>query len=96
VVGPRTLAEDRRLLPGSPALQSLAEVVRRYVGPELDFEVRLILKREEVPGARLGVGGAQLGWTSFMTAEPPPRDVVGARFEFTQIDYPAAYSAAAG
>ncbi|HEU4618858.1 MAG TPA: type VI secretion system baseplate subunit TssG, partial [Gammaproteobacteria bacterium] len=38
-----------------------------YVGDELGWTIRLVLRREEVPECRLGAGaGARLGWTTWL------------------------------
>ncbi|MCB1825707.1 MAG: type VI secretion system baseplate subunit TssG, partial [Candidatus Competibacteraceae bacterium] len=38
------------------------------------WDVNLILRKEEVPPLRLGEG-SQLGWTTWLTSQPPDRDV---------------------
>ena len=47
--------------------------VRNYVGFEFDWEVQLVLARDEVPGLRLGREG-RLGWTTWLGARPAPTD----------------------
>ena len=39
--------------------------LRNYIGFELEWDVRLVLKRAEVPSAVLG-GSARLGWTAWV------------------------------
>lgn len=65
LIGPLTLADYRRLLPGSASLARVEAVVRNYIGDTLDWDVNLILKAEEVPVARLGAD-TQLGQTSWI------------------------------
>ncbi len=64
-IGPMPLAEFRRLMPGTPALERLEAIVRNYVGDTLDWDVNLILARDEVPRAQLGAD-TQLGQTSWL------------------------------
>jgi len=50
----------------------LVHLVRLYVEPTLDFDVRLILKAEEVPECRLtgdGTFGARLGWNTWLLTQ---------------------------
>ncbi|MFQ5587546.1 MAG: type VI secretion system baseplate subunit TssG [Nitrospiria bacterium] len=65
VMGPMDYSPFRRLLPGGESLKRLTALVRHYVGDELEWDVRLILKKEEVPGIKLGERG-QVGWTSWL------------------------------
>ena len=65
VLGPMSLGEYRRLLPGGDALGRMAAWVRQYAGQELQWDVKLILRGAEVPPTRLD-GGSQLGWTSWL------------------------------
>jgi type VI secretion system protein ImpH len=55
------------------SLDAMIAAVRNYVGDELDWELQLILRREETPPVKLGELG-QLGWTSWMPAEVMTRD----------------------
>jgi len=54
VLGPLAYQDFDRFLIGSEDWYRLGEVVRMYVGPELSFEVQLILKKEEVPACQMG------------------------------------------
>jgi type VI secretion system protein ImpH len=64
-IGPLTLLDYQRLLPGRPATQRLVPIVRNYVGDELGWSANLLLLAHEVPQIRLGQAG-QLGWTSWI------------------------------
>ncbi|WP_075291369.1 type VI secretion system baseplate subunit TssG [Pararhizobium arenae] len=65
VVGPLRLQAYQRLLPGGDALGTLRDIVRNYVGDELEFEYNLVLQRREVPALQLG-GKGRLGWTMWL------------------------------
>jgi type VI secretion system protein ImpH len=64
--GPLELADYQRLQPGADDYQKLLELVRFYVGAELDFQLAPKLKPQAVPVARLGRQGnvslGRLGW----------------------------------
>lgn len=71
-LGPLTLAQYEAFLPATAAnrtggtlLRKLTDWVRFYLCFELDWDVRLALKREEVPRLQLGIAG-QLGWTTWL------------------------------
>lgn len=64
-LGPLSLAQLEALLPGTPGLARLTALVRSYLGDELDWDLQLRLRRDEVPEPRLG-GCGQLGWTSWL------------------------------
>jgi type VI secretion system protein ImpH len=73
-LGPLTRAEFSDFLPSGWAFAPLCDLVRFYVGDELDFRVRLTLRAEEAPGARLGARGSRLGWTSWLKRPDVPED----------------------
>ena len=76
-IGPLTLAQYQRFLPGGESMRRLRDWVLNYVGYELSCEMRLVLKKEEVPAVRLGAAGA-LGWTSWLgkrQVDEPARDL---------------------
>ena len=71
-LGPLTLKQYEDFLPGAngaatreTALRKLVDWVRFYLCFELDWDVRLHLKRDEVPALALGVQG-RLGWTTWL------------------------------
>lgn len=64
VLGPLTFAEYRSFLPGGTNLARLTAAVRNYIGVELVWSLRLVLRSDEVPMSRLD-GGARLGWTTW-------------------------------
>ncbi len=65
VIGPLSLAEYERLLPGGRSFHRLVPIVRNYAGDTLVWDVNLILKRDEVVPTRLG-GFGRLGWTTWL------------------------------
>src|SRR5471032_2655183 len=54
VIGPVGYDDYRRMLPGGDSMRRLLAWVRNYAGTTLDWDVRLILKKEEIPALRLG------------------------------------------
>ena len=72
-LGPMSLAELQRLLPGSVSFRRLKAWVLNYIGDEFFWDAQLVLKAAEVPATTLG-GGALLGWTSWLKSAPTARD----------------------
>jgi type VI secretion system protein ImpH len=64
-VGPLTLAQYEAFLPGGAAVQQLIDWVRLYLTFELDWDVRLLLRKSDVPRLALGTTG-RLGWTTWL------------------------------
>ena len=76
-IGPLSLPQYLDFLPDGTAFQPLRALVRFFSGDEIDYEVRLILEREEVPRCELGASGEQaprLGWVTWMKSNPMERD----------------------
>jgi len=71
--GAMGLADYERMLPGGSSLVRLVAWVRNYVGDELSWDVRLVLKKEEVPKIRMGQYG-RLGWTTWLSSKPFDHD----------------------
>ena len=55
------------------SLKRLEAIVRNYVGDELICEIKLILKKEDVPDVELGKSGL-LGRTTWLKSKPLPED----------------------
>lgn len=64
-IGPLDRERYERFLPGNEGFDRLEGIVRSYIGDTLDWDVRLILKGDQVPRAVLG-GKTQLGQTSWV------------------------------
>ncbi len=67
-LGPLTLDQYRGFLPDGSAHEPLRALVRFFAGNELDFEVQLVLRKEETPGCELGgegPAGPRLGWLTW-------------------------------
>jgi type VI secretion system protein ImpH len=73
---------DRSAVPRRKSLFLLAQLVRLYCGPELDFDVQLVLDAAEVPPCRVGGDGfgARLGWNTWLVSRPRDRDADDAVF----------------
>jgi type VI secretion system protein ImpH len=62
----------------------VVQLARQYVGPELDFDVQLILAAKSVPALELadtGGMGPRLGWNTWLISRTPGRDADEAVFE---------------
>ena len=64
-LGPLGIADFVNFLPGARGLTQLKSLVRLYTNEEWSWQVRLLLKPEQIPAMRLGEGG-WLGWTSWL------------------------------
>ncbi len=73
-VGPMDLEPFLSLLPGSPGFRALETMTRLFTTDRLDFEVELILQREEIPDLQLcgDETAGRLGHTTWLG--PPPED----------------------
>jgi len=83
-LGPLDYEQFRSLTPMGDRLLAVAQFVRRYVGGDLDFDVQLVLRHDEVPPCRLGgdpATAARLGWTCWIRNGPLAADVDDAVFE---------------
>ncbi|MGC2465188.1 MAG: type VI secretion system baseplate subunit TssG [Candidatus Acidiferrum sp.] len=75
-IGPLELDDYLDFLPNGTAYEPLRALLRFWTNEEIDFEVQLILKREEVPRCQLGAegdGAPQLGWVTWMKSKPMDR-----------------------
>lgn len=66
VVGPLRLEQYQRFLPGGADLARLRAMVRSWVGLEFDWDLKLILHRDEVPRCELGARRVALGHTVWL------------------------------
>ena len=76
VIGPMDLDEYEGLLPGKDKLRLVSTIIKNYLGLELNWDVNLILKKQEIPKTCLGKYG-QLGWSSWLHSHEPTTDSDG-------------------
>ncbi len=74
-LGPLSVADFLRFLPGTPGLARLGALVKNYVGEELAFDVCLSLAAEEGTQVRLG-GLHRLGWNASLGRSGRLADVI--------------------
>lgn len=76
-IGPLSRARYDEFLPTGSAYPALLAIARFYANDQVDFEVQLVLERDEVPGCVLGAdgdGAAPLGWVTWLRTKPMERD----------------------
>ena len=76
-LGPLTRAQYEQLLPGGPWHTDLRTLTRFFSHDQFDFDVQLVLEKNEVPACVLGADGATppaLGWGTWMRTRPFSRD----------------------
>lgn len=75
-LGPLPRERFDRFLPGGEDHESLRSMCRFFGHDQFDFEVRLVLEREDVPPCVLGEGDPAhaLGWSTWVRTRPLDRD----------------------
>jgi type VI secretion system protein ImpH len=78
VVGPVDSAGLRSLMPDQPGLRKLVDLVRAYAGPDLGFDVQILLRRDCVPDLSLAPAdprdAPRLGWNTWAKSLPALAD----------------------
>lgn len=75
-MGPLTQQQLNQFLPNGNALPVLKHLVRRLIGPQLQFAVRLVVKADHTPQWQLGSNdNLQLGWSTWLNSRPRKVDV---------------------
>ncbi|HRB29339.1 MAG: type VI secretion system baseplate subunit TssG [Nitrosomonas sp.] len=73
VAGPLDLQQFQSLLPNGEKITAFSDLVKNYIGFEFKWDLNLILKKEEVPTARLGKH-SWLGWNSWLATKSRTND----------------------
>lgn len=77
-LGPLPFSRYIDFLPEGSAWAPLQALTRLFSGDEIDYEIQLVLMRDEVPVCELGVPSdavrPQLGWSSWAKTKPMHRD----------------------
>ncbi len=76
-VGPLSIRQYLDFLPGGSAYRPMQALTRFFSNGELNFDLQLVLKQEEVPDCELGAGGEagpRLGWLTWAKSAPMQRN----------------------
>ena len=86
-VGPLNYTQFRGLMPNGDDLRALCQMTRTYVGPDIDFDVQVVLEAREVPPCQLAKSGdrPQLGWNTWLHAKARAQDADDAVFAIESI-----------
>ncbi|MGN6315456.1 type VI secretion system baseplate subunit TssG [Trinickia sp.] len=84
VVGPLTKRDYEAFLPGESRAIALERMLTLLAGITIEYEVSLVLAREEVGTSCLG-GGARLGYDAFLCTREAEHDRDDARYELNVI-----------
>jgi type VI secretion system protein ImpH len=78
-LGPLKYAEFCSLLPVGDGHRPLVQLTRLFAGTQLDFDLQLNLRPDEIPklkcGDRAGIG-PRLGWNTWLKSQSAPREPV--------------------
>ncbi|MFO1066471.1 MAG: type VI secretion system baseplate subunit TssG [Pirellulales bacterium] len=73
-LGPVDWESFQRYMPLETAMRRIADIIRRYVGPQLEFEVQVLLVASEVRGVQLQEETSpRLGWNTWLGTRSDPR-----------------------
>ncbi|WP_206951248.1 type VI secretion system baseplate subunit TssG [Trinickia acidisoli] len=84
VVGPLSKRDYEAFLPGEARAIALERMLTLLAGITVEYEVSLVLAREEVGASQLGAG-ARLGYDAFLCTRAAERDRDDARYELNVI-----------
>jgi type VI secretion system protein ImpH len=75
-IGPLARAQYDAFLPGGASHDALRALTRFFGNDQFDFEVQLVLARDDAPPLQLGADDATipLGWTTWLRTAPLERD----------------------
>ncbi len=76
VIGPVGYSDYLSLSPGGRRIAEISALSRLYIGSALDFDIQIILSKEDIPFCRVGQDGdpPRLGWNSWARVAPAERD----------------------
>jgi type VI secretion system protein ImpH len=77
-IGPLRIEDFRKFLPGGSESKKLNFLVGFYMLNQFSFDVKLLLRKEDVPAMQLGSKDIQIGWISWLGK--PQDDVVSVVF----------------
>ena len=81
ILGPVDYSTFQSFEPGGAVMTRLVEVTRFYMDCGLDFEVQIVLRKEDVPECHLGDTPPRLGWNGWLRQLPALTDADQALFD---------------
>ncbi len=85
-MGPLAREQYRNFLPGAEGALALRKMVTILCGATLEFEVKLILRKQDVTGCTLGAqGSGRVGWDTFLSSRPALEDRSDARYTLAPL-----------
>ena len=73
-------------MPSGDLLRPLCQFARMYAGPDLDYDVQVILLAAEVPACQLGGPlETRLGWNTWIICRPFPHDADDVVFQLPDV-----------
>ncbi|MEQ1827164.1 MAG: type VI secretion system baseplate subunit TssG [Pirellula sp.] len=93
ILGPTTWKTLDDYLPANTTVRRITDLIRRYVGPEWDFDIQVLVKPEEVRGVVFDADSEfYLGWNTWLgtwnSSEPAGHSI----FELADISNSSTYS----
>jgi type VI secretion system protein ImpH len=87
-IGPMKHDVFQDFLPTKAVSHALKQVLTLFTGLAIEYEVELVLAKEDVSGVQIGGegGGAMLGWNSFVMTEAPEEDRNDVRYRIHTIE----------
>ncbi len=78
---------DRAAITERKAFFLLVQLARLYLGPDFDFDVQLVLRKEDVPSCQLAPDGLgpRLGWNTWLSSQPRKLDAADPVFEGIEV-----------
>lgn len=74
VIGPVGYDDYMSLRPDGRRIKEIYAISRLYVGDGLNFDLQIILKKEDIPFAQLGNGTVRLSWNSWARVADADKD----------------------
>jgi type VI secretion system protein ImpH len=70
-IGPLSMAQYEQFLPGTNGCKALTTMLSFFATPTLEFQIRLVLRSDEVKAVCLGAStSARLGMGGFLVTKP--------------------------
>lgn len=84
-IGPLRWVEFLRFLPGMSEMQAVVELTHRFAGPDLDFEIQLLVRADRVPPMQFSEDCSNplsLGQTTWLGTPDPDQILEDVSFQF--------------